>query len=288
VTLLARFAGFAAALAAVFGAALVVGGLVGPRPSAAEADAAHGGDMAGEGDHAMAAQTVRGLAVTDGGYTLALADRRLPARSDTQLRFRILDSDGAPLRRYAVEHEKRMHLIVVRRDASGLQHLHPTLAADGTWRASIRFRDAGAYRVFADFKTGDTPRTLGADLTVDGPATYRELPEPAAVADAGDGLTVRLDAPRSRAARMEMLSFTVMRDGRPLHTQPYLGAGGHLVALRDGDLAFLHVHPAEHGERGDAIPFETEFASAGRYRLYLQFRVDGKVHTAAFTRAVTR
>ena len=29
--------------------------------------------------------------------------------------------------------------------------------------------------------------------------------------------------------------------------EPYLGAKGHLVALREGDLAYLHIHP-EGGE----------------------------------------
>ena len=294
----ARLAGFAAALAAVFTVALLVGGAVDPKTSVAEntakAESGHGGEdgmAGGEGDHAVTGQTVRGLSVTDGGYTLELADRQLPADAAAQLRFRILTKDGTPLRRYTVEHEKRMHLIVVRRDNSGFQHLHPRMAADGTWSTPIRFRDAGAYRVFADFKTGDTPRTLGADLTVDGRTTYRPLPAPATTAKAGDGFKVRLDAPHSRAGRMETLSFTVTRDGRPVHTEPYLGAGGHLVSLRDGDLAFLHVHPAEHEERAgdeDAIAFETEFATAGRYRLYLQFKVDGRVHTAAFTREVTR
>ena len=292
-TVAARLLGFAALLAVVFIAALALGGVIDPQTSAGEnaakADAGHGTTMAGE--DGMTGQTVRGLSVTDGGYTLQLADDELPQRTATQLRFRILTAGGTPLRRYAVEHDKRMHVIVVRRDNSAFQHVHPTLGRDGTWSVPIRFRDAGAYRVFADFKTGETPRTLGADLAVDGRAAYRELPAPAAEAAAGEGLRVRLDAPASRAGRMETLAFTVTRNGRPVRTEPYLGAGGHLVSLRDGDLAFLHVHPAEHDESGanpDAVRFETKFATAGRYRLYLQFKVDGKVHTAAFTREVTR
>ena len=32
----------------------------------------------------------------------------------------------------------------------------------------------------------------------------------------------------------------------------------------------------------------TEFPSAGRYRLYLQFKHDGRVHTAEFTLQVAR
>lgn len=92
---------------------------------------------------------------------------------------------------------------------------------------------------------------------------------------------------------MADLAFTVTKDGKELRTEPYLGAGGHLVALREDDLAYLHTHPAEmgeeHGDRhGSAVRFETEFPSETRYRLFLQFKHAGEVHTAAFTREVSR
>jgi hypothetical protein len=61
------------------------------------------------------------------------------------------------------------------------------------------------------------------------------------------------------------------------------------VALREGDLAFLHVHPTEHGDRHEhAVGFGATFPSKGRYRLFLQFKHEGRVHTAAFTQAVSR
>ena len=70
--------------------------------------------------------------------------------------------------------------------------------------------------------------------------------------------------------------------------QPYLEAYGHLVALRDRDLAYLHVHPA--GTPGDgqtkpgpAITFYANVPSAGNYRLFLDFRHGDQVRTAAFT-----
>ncbi len=70
--------------------------------------------------------------------------------------------------------------------------------------------------------------------------------------------------------------------------QPYLGAYGHLVALRSGDLAYLHVHP--NGEPGDGatkpgpeISFTATAPSSGTYRLFLDFKHEGEVHTAAFT-----
>ncbi|MEU7865015.1 hypothetical protein AB0B91_65845, partial [Nonomuraea sp. NPDC049141] len=65
-------------------------------------------------------------------------------------------------------------------------------------------------------------------------------------------------------------------------------AYGHLVALRQGDLAYLHVHP--HGEPGDGrtrpgpeVSFSAEMPSAGAYRLYLDFKHGGVVRTAEFT-----
>ena len=39
------------------------------------------------------------------------------------------------MRDFDVEHTKRMHFIVVRRDMTGFQHLHPTQAADGSGRS---------------------------------------------------------------------------------------------------------------------------------------------------------
>jgi hypothetical protein len=133
--------------------------------------------------------------------------------------------------------------------------------------------------MFADFHTAGHDLTLGSDLTVPGRFAPRPLPAPSTTATVG-GYVVHLteDEPGT-------LRFKVARDGREItDLQPYLGARGHLVALRDGDLAYLHVHPEEGPEPGAGISFGTDIPSAGRYRLYLQFRHGGAVHTAEFTR----
>jgi hypothetical protein len=64
-------------------------------------------------------------------------------------------------------------------------------------------------------------------------------------------------------------------------TEPYLGAAGHLVALRDGDLAYLHVHPLDEVPAGP-VRFAVDVPSAGTYALFFDFQVDGEVHTARF------
>ncbi len=292
-----KLAGFAAVLLLVFGGAVAVGGAIGPERDGSDAagddDAmsAHGGGESAPGDEAAhggdeaAADPVRGLAVSHDGLTLELEQTELRRGRPTDLRFSIVGSDGQPVRDFEVEHEKRMHLIVVRRDGQGFQHLHPELGDDGVWHVELTLPAAGSYRVFADFKHDEEARTLAADLAVDGEADYAPLPAPATSADTGDGYDVRLDAGALRAGREAELRFTVTRDGEPVRTEPYLGAGGHLVALREGDLAYLHVHPEG---RGDAVSFMTEFPSEGRYRLYLQFKHEGRVHTAEFTQEVGR
>jgi hypothetical protein len=276
-----KLAAFAAVLALVFGAATVAGGAIGPdREDAAEERAqndAHGADEpAGHaaadedeaGHGAEAADPIRGLAVADRGLRLELERTQLPRGRETMLRFAIRDEDGGAVRDFEVEHEKRMHLIVVRRDGRGFQHLHPRLV-DGEWRTRITLPQAGSYRVFADFKRDGRAYTLAADLGVDGAANYSALPARSNVART-DGYEVRVD---------DELNFTITRAGREIETQPYLGAGGHLVALREGDLAYLHVHPA-----GEGVAFEADLEPESRYRLYLQFKHDGRIHTAEFTR----
>ncbi|HEX6584482.1 MAG TPA: hypothetical protein VF056_12840 [Thermoleophilaceae bacterium] len=281
-TTAAKLAGFAVALGVLFGAAALAGETVGPdRDGGGESDAdAHG--MSAEAREG-GTDVVRGLAVSADGLSVALERAELERGRPSELRFRIEDAEGEAVRDFELEHDKRMHLIVVRRDGRGFQHLHPKLGSEGTWSVPVTLSEPGSYRVFADFKRGGEARTLAADLSVDGAADYRPLPEPALTAGTGDGYEVRIDARRVRAGRDAELAFHVTRDGREVETEPYLGARGHLVALREGDLAFLHVHPDEN-----ALAFLAEFPSAGRHRLYLQFKYEGRVHTAEFTQDVSR
>ena len=64
------------------------------------------------------------------------------------------------MRDFDVTHEKRMHLILARRDLTGFQHLHPEMAADGTWSTQVTLPQAGSYRLFADFSYQDEAITL--------------------------------------------------------------------------------------------------------------------------------
>jgi oxalate decarboxylase/phosphoglucose isomerase-like protein (cupin superfamily) len=79
------------------------------------------------------------------------------------------------------------------------------------------------------------------------------------------------------------LQFEVSRDDHPVGTlDEYLGALGHLVAIREGDLAYLHVHPEETDPGSGLIQFMARFPTVGRYRLFLQAKPNGTLITTSF------
>ncbi|GAB3201980.1 hypothetical protein GCM10027261_37900 [Geodermatophilus arenarius] len=281
-----RVAATLGAAAAVLGAGWGVGALVGPvgAPPAATGDAT--AEHADEGGHAAAAPAEEhdlpaGLAVSAEGHTLDLADDVLPAGAAVPLSFRLLGPDGDPVTAYETVHEQDLHLVVVRRDLTGYQHVHPELSPDGTWTTTVAL-EPGAWRVLADATPTDLGRdvVLGADLAVGGAWEPAPLPAPAATAEV-DGYTVTLDGDLVAGRESEVV-LTVSRDGAPVtDLQPHLGARGHLVALRAGDLGYLHVHPT--GDAGGQVRFAVEVPAAGEHRLFLDFRHGDVVRTAAFS-----
>lgn len=293
---------FVLVLAGVFGAALGVGNLFGPTRAAASVTAAapahgHGEEATAEGaDHGVAAsgpatEHASGLQIAQDGYRLSINDRQRVAGDVAPIEFRILGPDGAAVTAFDTTHDKDLHLVVVRRDLTGFQHLHPTMAADGTWTVPVVLPTAGEYRVFADFvPTGHQGLTLGADLAVAGTYEAEPLPTPTATAVLQDGYAVTLDGTLVPGSP-SVLTLTVAKNGAPVRDlQPYLAAFGHLVVLRDGDLAYLHAHP--EGAPGDgrttpgpSIAFTVTAPSAGDYGLFFDFQHADEAHTAAFAAA---
>ncbi|RIQ20317.1 hypothetical protein [Jiangella rhizosphaerae] len=251
-----------------------------------EEDGGHAEEDGGHGEEAGdAAHLPGGLMVSDHGYTFALTADTLPAGADRPVSF-VIDGPDGVVTEFDVEHEQELHLIAVRRDLTGYQHVHPVRAADGTWSVPLDLTP-GEWKLFADFSTHGEAVTLGTDLSV--PGDYQPAPLPAAGTTAQvDGYTVTLDG-ELHPGEESKLTLSVSRDGVPVtDLEPYLGAYGHLVALRDGDLAYLHVHP--EGEPGDGVTpsgpdvsFFATAASVADYRLFFDFEHDGVVRTAEFT-----
>ncbi|MBK1786315.1 hypothetical protein [Prauserella cavernicola] len=282
----AKLSAYGAALVLVASGAWTIGTAVGPFTSEAGAPgqehAGGGDDHSGTVAGSAHVDQPEGLASARGGYTLTPTRTTLTPGTTETFSFHITGPGGRALTRFDVEHEKRMHLIVVRRDTADFQHVHPEMAADGTWSVPLNLAGPGAYRAFADFApSGGEAMTLGTDLFA--PGDFRPLePQPSRV-DEVDGYEVRLDG-HLDAGEASEVTLTISKDGRPVtDLEPYLGADGHLVALRGGDLAYLHVHPGGENTGGPEISFLAEVPSAGTYRLFLDFQHEGVVRTAEFT-----
>lgn len=287
----ARLGLYGLGLLGAFGAAFLIAGAVVP-DAAVEARTSATDDGHGDQEHAAAPATdtavLPGLSLEADGYRLSPVEAPRAVGEAGELRFSVLDPDGEPLLGYTQEHEKDLHLIVVREDGSRFRHVHPELDASGTWSLPWTWDEAGTYRVFADFTPAahDGGMTLTRSISVAGDVTPVVLEDEVREARAGE-LDVALSGDLA-VGGSATLTLEVTRDGEAVTTmQPYLGAFGHLVALRDGDLAYLHVHPEgavpQEGERsGPTVRFAAEAPTPGRYLLYFDFQVDDEVHTASF------
>lgn len=236
--------------------------------------------------------TGTGLSASSGGFTLvpSAAATALQAGRTASISFQIKDVKGMAVTSFQDDQTKLMHFYVVRADLTGFQHVHPTMAKDGTWTANLAAMAPGTYRAYASFNTDNSSGVevalvLSKQFTVAGTASVTPLPAASTTAEV-DGYTVTLSG--DLMAGMEhTLSATITKNGAPVtDLQPYLDTYAHLTAFHQGDMAFAHLHPqgtvnGDHG--GPTLTFDAAMAAIGNYRLFLQFQTGGLVHTAAFT-----
>jgi hypothetical protein len=300
----ARLGLFAGGLALVLAAGVGVGAAVGPIRGG-EDDGEHGAMPAAPAEHA--ATTIApahapvepaapapapgghasdglpaGLSASVAGFTFAPDATTFAVGNPERFSFRILGADGHAVTDFDTRHERDLHLVVVSADLGSYQHLHPVLDADGTWSTELTLPRAGGYRAYADFAAaGAEPVTLAAELSAAGAFEPRPLPAPVANA-AVDGYDVHLDGSVVAGTDSEV-RFHVARGDEPVtDLEPYLGAYGHLVAIRATDRAYLHVHPTEASSPSEVV-FSVHAPTPGAYRFFLDFQHEGTVRTAAFT-----
>ena len=291
-----KIAAFVGALAAIFAVASLAGAAIDPSVDATPEhvervmeghDAAPPAGHSEHPDESSAAGPLPGLATATGGYRLLPDRTRFDAESGAEFGFRIVDERGEVVSDFETEHERRMHLIMVRRDFAAFQHLHPRQLPDGSWEAELDLEQPGVYRAFADFAVSGRSLTLAGDVFAAGRFQPQDLPRPSATDDAGGGYEVEIGSTGPQAGESTPVRFIITRDGRKLDgVDPYLGADGHLVALREHDQAFLHTHPEGKAGGDGPISFQVHYPTPGNYRLFLQFKHGGEVRTAAFTQPV--
>jgi len=88
-----------------------------------------------------------------------------------KLKLMIHDARGAMVKDFAVVHEEKVHLIIVRDGLDQFAHLHPTVDAAGNLTATYTFPTGGLYQLYADHQPiGGKQTTAMSELKVIGEA----------------------------------------------------------------------------------------------------------------------
>lgn len=215
----------------------------------------------------------------------------------TTLAYYIKNEKGEVLKSFKTVHEKIMHFMVVRKDLQNFQHLHPTFDSEsGLFSLDILFPTDGQYRIFADFSPLNNQKdsvgvpttvTIFEDIEVGNSENYIQIPLGSENrVKTFDGYEVALTTHGALLSGVEnMLMFSLSQNGKPItDLEPYLGALGHAVILREGSLDFIHAHPMGSAtmQQNGVVSFMVSFPEAGKYKLFSQFQRMGKVFTTDF------
>lgn len=248
------------------------------------------GQVADDDGHAVSGDHLAVLA----GSRIALDGRNAFRPGRVEFRFKLYGLDGHDFgpNDLKVIHEKKMHLLMVRDDMTGYQHLHPE-RADGKWVVTADVAEAGDYQLYVDIEpVEEKPVVLRVPVSIGGKSSVKAFPVPNDDLSAeAEGYRVTLAADDLRTQATVPLAFAITKSGRPVSDiDKYLGAYGHVVSLRHDDFDdFYHVHPLDDARPVDGtVRFETTFPVRGRYTLYAQFNVGGAVRTFPITVDVTK
>jgi len=227
------------------------------------------------------------------------------SRERAQLRFSVFHPrTGEQIKEFQIVHGMPFHLFLISRDFRFYEHLHPKQQSDGSFTIETTLPEAGRYEIFCDLlPSGGTPQVIHRTLvTVDPPHTDHDAeahlePDHPLIRSA-DGIRFRLtlDPARPVAGQPTLLKYDLVSEetGLPVRDlQPYLGAWGHAVTLREDATGFLHSHamghaPSAAARRDSRVSFVTFFARPGRHRIWSQFQRHGRVITVPFTVDVSR
>lgn len=272
-----KLTAFLAALAAVFGVAY----LTGTKSQALLAPVAvHRGPS-----------QFGGLAPTGYGYTLSLPDPTADPGQDQFVEFTITGPDGKAVSRLQETDGARMHLVAIRSDLTGYQHIYPEQNKGASWWAALNLTP-GRWRIIVDFRpTAALGRdiVLGTELQVSGDFRAEQLSAPADRVSV-DGFVATLSGGLSTYGDKE-LSVDITRDGQPVtDLVREHGTLGHAVMIRPGDVGYLHLHanPVVASDRGPRITFSGPVPETGTFLVFVDFSRGDATHLALFTVTVSR
>ncbi|WP_042454803.1 hypothetical protein [Neobacillus dielmonensis] len=200
----------------------------------------------------------------------------------------IKDNSNQPITSFETVHEKKMHLFIISNDLSYFSHIHPKYKENGQFDFTGEFPAGGDYKLIAEFtpKGGGDSSVETHWLQVEGePADFGPIVPDKKLTKKVNGKEVTLSFDQLQPNKILHMTFSI-RDAKihkPIKDlQPYLGAMGHAVAISADAEQYLHIHPMTTEENGPKVTFMTIFPEKGLYKIWGQFKHDGKVFTVPF------
>jgi len=174
-----------------------------------------------------------------------------------ELSFTVKNDKGEVMQDLPIVHERPLHLLVVSDDLAEYYHIHPELQADGSYRVSFTFPNAGNYKLYADYTPKDSSQVVDTfPLKVSGTERARvELKADEKLEKTIDGLRFEMKPDAELTAGKElMLNFKVSdaKSGKPVtDLEKYLGEYAHFVIISQDLSKFVHAHPMSKAEHAD-------------------------------------
>lgn len=183
-------------------------------------------------------------------------------------------------------HEMKMHLLVVNEELTWFDHIHPEEQTDGTYKVSEIFPGGGKHLLFTDYKPFGTSGNVNVqEIDVKGtPLNIPKITTEKLVSKVDKYIVTLTNGNDLKTNKGQVLKFTIEENSKKLEekdVEQYLGANAHIVMIGKETKDFLHIHPMS--DINFPIYAETKIKKNGIYRMWVQFKIDGTVHTVDFT-----
>jgi hypothetical protein len=212
------------------------------------------------------------------------------------------DNKGVPESELEIQHEKKMHVIGVRKDLNEFFHIHPVATAENPAILSVNhaFELPGEYKIWSEIKYQGENHAFGHPIvSLVGLGPTFELQKEVTTNKIIGNYQVSVDYHNLSLSADNHIDF-IIKDlvGRKVELENFLGEKMHLTAISENLSQFIHTHPQGHGGMPmdshslllipqalangaqehekptdeDHIGFVIPFKKAGFYKIFAQFR----------------
>jgi hypothetical protein len=202
----------------------------------------------------------------------------------------VLKADSNNLVKLETIHERKVHLIIVSDDLEYFDHIHPVEMNNGTYAVEFVLPSGGKYKLYAEYKPESYDKiTDEFDFIVSGKSKAEKIYESKSTAYTGKEYSVKLlNAENLIAGEDQTIIAEFYKDGKKLNVNTldnYLGEKAHAVLISIRDKKFMHVHPMVMDNK---LNLHLNIEKSDLYRLWIQFKINGQVHTADFVVKATQ